>query len=172
MSRTLTPRKLRITATPGVAVGWVIIGALVLVYPDDLESLGMSLTVIATAITVLIVHFLAELFLGHNAVSSTAMTFPEVLKKESVSMGWMSLWLLPALIPAVLYGADVIAHLTALEMTSRVIQIMAGLLGFFVGWAKGRSWWASALMGVAFALVISLALLIEAITHTFTSALH
>lgn len=172
MSIITTSRRIRIPVAPGVAVGWVLIGALVLVFPDDLDSVGMAITVIATTITVLIVHFVAEIFLGHNALQGADMSFAELMRREALAMAWTAMWVVPTLVPAVLYGFDLINHSQALEFTSRVIQVLAALLGFLVGWSRGRTWWGSALTGIVFVLVITLALLIEAVTHTVTSVLH
>jgi hypothetical protein len=169
---TSTTKRIRIPVAPGVAVGWVLIGALVLVFPDDLDSVGMAITVVATTITVLLVHFVAEMFLGHNALQGGDISFGELFRREALAMLWMAMWVIPTLVPALLYGFDLINHTQALEFTSRIIQILAALMGFLVGWSRGRSWWISALIGVAFAIVISLALLVEAITHALTSALH
>jgi hypothetical protein len=169
---TSTSQRIRIPVAPGVAVGWVLIGALVLVFPDDLDSVGMAITVVATTITVLLVHFVAEMFLGHNALHGGDISFGELFRREALAMLWMAMWVIPTLVPALLYGFDLIDHAQALTATSRTIQVLAAVLGFLVGWSRGRSWWASALIGIAFVLVISFALLIEAITHTFTSALH
>ena len=153
-------------------MGWVLIGALVLVFPDDLDSVGMAITVIATTVTVLIVHFVAEIFLGHNALRGGGISFVELLRSEALSMAWTAMWILPTLVPAVLYGFDLINHTQAMEFTSRIIQFLAALLGFLVGLSRGRNWWRSALTGIVFVLVISFALLIETVTHAVTSALH
>ncbi|BAU99266.1 hypothetical protein [Aurantimicrobium minutum] len=172
MTQTETHQRFKLPVVPGVAVAWVLIGALVLVFPESVEPEGMFISVLATTITILIVHFLAELFLGQHVLSAKDHSFGYVVRSELKAMMWMAMWVVPALIPSLIYSFEVITYTQAVEWTSRAIQILAGVLGYLVGWARGRVWWWRVLIGLAFVVVISIALLIEALTHTLVSAMH
>lgn len=170
-TQTTSPR-FSLPVVPGIAVGWVLIGALVLVFPPEVEPEGMLISLVATTITILLVHFFAELFLGRHMLSPKDHAFRDVIKMELKSMFWMAIWVIPALIPAVLYSMEILNFTQTLEWTSHVIQILAFILGYLVGWVRARPWWMRVVIGFSFVLVISLALLIEALTHALVRALH
>ena len=61
---TLTPRKLDLKLEPAIAIGLIFIGTLVIIAPEDIHPQALLLSLIATSITLVFVHFLADLFLG------------------------------------------------------------------------------------------------------------
>ena len=165
-------RNSNIPVVPGVAVGWVLIGALVLVFPEEGDAASLFVSVLATTITVLFVHFIAELIFGRHTVGAQKAKFTDLLRLEFISNLWMFVWILPALIPSILYLGDEITFSQTSRSTILIIQGLALVLGFFVAWSRGQAWWKCLLIGCVFSTLITCALMIETITHFLVSILH
>jgi hypothetical protein len=169
---TLTPRKLDLKLEPAIAIGLIFIGTLVIIAPEDIHPQALLLSVIATSITVVFVHFLADLFLGTHLYNHRTHTFREAFVLEAQASGRLVVWVLPALVPTMLFAMGVIDYEQNVTMTSIVISALAAVLGFVVAWSRGHSWIFSFLMALVATGLMSLALSFEVITDLAIDSLH
>lgn len=169
---TLTPRKLDLKLEPAIAIGLIFIGTLVIVAPEDIHPQALLLSLIATSITVVFVHFLADLFLGTHLYNHRTHTFREACALEAQASGRLVAWVFPALFPTILFALGILDYEQNVTFTAIVISALAAVLGFLVAWSRGHSLAFSFLMAVVATALMSLALSFEVITDMAIESLH
>jgi hypothetical protein len=168
----LTPRKLDLKLEPAIAIGLIFIGTIVIIAPEDTHPQALLLSLIATSITVVFVHFLADLFLGTHLFNHRTHTFSQACALEAQASGRLVGWVFPSLLPTMLFAIGVFDYGQAVTITAVVIAGLAAILGFLVAWSRGHSLLFSLLMALVATALMSLALSFEVITDLAIGSLH